>query len=47
MGNHSCPNSCIMSQNWSSRFGSAGTNVIIGYSMPSTKPSHVVAWGQG
>ena len=47
IGNHSWPNSCVSTQYWSSRFSIAGTNVSIGYSMPSTRPSTVVAWGHG
>src|SRR2546427_6302516 len=47
MGNHSCPNSWVSTQYWSSRFARDGTNVSIGYSMPSTSPSTVVACGHG
>ena len=37
----------MSTQNWSSRFSIDGTNVSIGYSIPSTSPSTVVACGQG
>ena len=47
MGNHSCPNSWVSTQYWSSRFARDGTNLSIGYSMPSTSPSTVVACGHG
>src|SRR6266496_6337453 len=47
IGNHSCPNSWVSTQYWSSRFSIDGTKVSIGYSIPSIRPSTVVAWGQG
>jgi len=37
----------VSTQYWSSRFSMDGTNVSIGYSIPSIRPSTVVACGHG